>query len=602
MGVFLRGLFLNLLVWLPVLVAVLVVLFWMQRGCASLDVPLAPPNPALDWPEPVCCEPCTGAECPVEAPEDRKLSDWPLFPALLLSLGLVGIFLVVCIVYSLALRKGGKESWSRYGARRLFEMAAHWWLVVTVGLLLLGSLPVVARAVGAQAAIEGSVVSILLGLFSGLASFFQAGRNGGGKKSRVPLGLIATVGALLLLYGVLFLAYRLAFFYFEFPSPESLAHPVVWRWILLGALGVAGVTGYFVNLNYIGLHRFYRDRLMETFMPQVGAALADQTGPTRAGDAILMSEMKGENQRGPYHLVDTNVVLVDSGTRKFRMRGGDSFILSPCYCGGTATGYLPTQAFMKDQMTLATAMAISGAAANPNTGAGGTGPTRAKAVSLLMALLNVRLGYWIPSPKRKSQRARTPSHFRAMLYEVVPSGYRETKPYLQISDGGHFENLALYELVRRKCRVILVLDGAADPGFAFGDLQVVTRRIAADFGALIEWDEDRAFEDMIPKHDGDYPQGVKVADRGHALATIRYASGGTSTLVYMKSTMIRELSLRVRGYKSSHETFPDQSTTDQFFDEEQFEAYRDLGYQLATRLVKDRAVSLAEHIRCAQGA
>jgi hypothetical protein len=187
-----------------------------------------------------------------------------------------------------------------------------------------------------------------------------------------------------------------------------------------------------------------------------------------------------------------------------------------------------------------------------------------------------------------------------MLYEVCPSGYREERPYLQISDGGHFDNLALYELVRRKCKVILVLDGAADPGFAFGDLQVVERRIAADFGALIRWSSRRPFEAMIPKHPMDYPQGAQAAQRGHAMATIDYGNHLTGTLVYVKTTMLRGLTLRVRGYKGSHDAFPDQSTADQFFDEEQFEAYRDLGYQIGKELLEDAIVDLAGEIDRAQ--
>ena len=162
--------------------------------------------------------------------------------------------------------------------------------------------------------------------------------------------------------------------------------------------------------------------------------------------------------------MNTNVVLVDTDDRRWRKRGGDAFLLSPLYCGGTATGWVRTAAYMQwDPLTLPTAIAISGAAANPNTAAGGVGPTRQPLLSLLMALLNVRLGYWVPHPC--AERQRVPNHFRAARYELSSRGYEEHQELLQLSDGGHFENLGVYELVRRRVRVIVCCDASADPGF-----------------------------------------------------------------------------------------------------------------------------------------
>ena len=383
--------------------------------------------------------------------------------------------------------------------------------------------------------------------------------------------------------------------------------------MLAGAVALSLLTGWVVNLNYISIHRYYRDRLMEAFMPR-----PDTDGTTAAAvdaDQAKLSEMSVEN--GPCHLVNTNLVLVDSDCRRWRKRGGDAFLLSPLYCGSTATGWVPTAGYMqRDPLTLPTAVAISGAAANPNTGAGGAGPTRRPALSLLMALLNVRLGYWVPHPRPPAsgapdRRARQPvaNHFRAARHELSPRGFAEGRDLLQLSDGGHFENLGVYELVRRRVKVIVCCDAAADPGFDFKDLQVLMRRIGTDFGARIEFAGEDRIEVLIPRApaprlvqargpDTDaYPVGARFAERGYICGRIVYQEGDPSTLILVKTAMIPGLDLLVRGYKGANRAFPDQSTADQFFDEEQFEAYRELGYEIADRLVTDSRIDLAGLLR-----
>ena len=57
------------------------------------------------------------------------------------------------------------------------------------------------------------------------------------------------------------------------------------------------------------------------------------------------------------------------------------------------------------------------------------------------------------------------------------------------------------------------------------------------------------------------------------------------TLFYVKTTLISGLPADLYGYKQAHEAFPDEPTADQFFDERQFEAYRELGYQIGQQLL-----------------
>ena len=372
--------------------------------------------------------------------------------------------------------------------------------------------------------------------------------------------------------------------------------------MLWGCVALSFLTGWYVNLNYISIHRYYRDRLMEAFMP-----CPNTDGKPAAAikaDKAELSDMW--NKHAPYHLVNTNVILVNSDDSRRRVRGGDAFLLSPKYCGSTATGWRKTACYMqKDPLTLATAVAISGAAANPNTGAEGSSPTRKPLLSLLMALLNVRLGYWVPHPNPdKSRSQKVGNHFRAAYHELSPRGYKEHQKLLQISDGGHFENLGVYELVRRKVKLIICCDGSADPAFSFSDLQVLVRRIDTDFGAKIKFDKNNYLERIIPRDpdpqkviDRDpntdaYPVGIKFAERGYIKGKIIYPDGTKGTLILLKTTMIKGLGIRLKGYKGANPDFPDQSITDQFFDEEQFEAYRELGYEIARRMINDPRIGL----------
>jgi hypothetical protein len=251
---------------------------------------------------------------------------------------------------------------------------------------------------------------------------------------------------------------------------------------------------------------------------------------------------------------------------------------------------------MEGKMTLASAMAISGAAANPNTGVGGVGLTRSRVVSVLMALVNLRLGYWAPHPMESNQNI-IPNHFRPGLTALI-NGHKETDSFQELTDGGHFENLGIYELIRRRLRLILVCDGGQDAGFGFQDLQVALHRIEEDFGARIEFCDYYRMEDMIPQQSEGaiYPKGLELAKRGFAVANIYYASdldaegkpnrnAQPAWLVYIKSTIVPELPLDLRGYRAREPAFPDQSTGDQFFDEDQFEAYRELGQRLADAMI-----------------
>ncbi len=620
-AIVLRAMLLNLVVWLPVLIVIMMLLVW---GSAELQCVLGGHRPS--W-------------MPSLLPKELPVWDKTAFifrNLLRLAILFAAFFALCCVLYSLVtglkrklgpkgMDQGGKRARFRSGSyklRRWFEQGAGLILAVVAVLVVLGSLPI---AVGELKGNEAAVApgAVLVGLASAIWSFFKAGQKYAG---RIPLAVQASIGGAVLIYGLLLTAYIVGdWFYVEyvndtlsqgvFATPydrisslasyiaswpvvdvvvewvNSTLDPFLW-WPASLALSVL-LFGRFANINHVSMHRFYRDRLMETFLPNEENARDNVTGPARDADSVRLSEVDnaGGSGRGPYHIINTNVLLVDSKRRRWRIRGGDNFILSPLYCGSNATGWRRTESYMLNNMTLPTAMAISGAAANPNTGVGGVGLTRNPIVSIIMALLNLRLGYWADNPRSRPTRFRHPHHFRPGMYEVIGlvgiKGMQEKCAFVQLSDGGHFENLALYELIRRKLRLIIVCDGGADGEFKFADLQTALRRIEEDFGAKVTFPDGQKPAVLVPSSDAGYPMGAKQAERGYIVGDIAYSGGAWGKLILMKTTMVKGASTAVRGYKGKHKDFPDQSTADQFFSEEQFEAYRELGQCIAEQMVKE---------------
>jgi hypothetical protein len=156
----------------------------------------------------------------------------------------------------------------------------------------------------------------------------------------------------------------------------------------------------------------------------------------------------------------------------------------------------------------------------------------------------------------------------------------ESRLYVNVSDGGHIENLGVYELLRRRCAVIVACDAEADPHMNFASMAALLRYASIDLGVRVKIDLDA----LRP--------GAQGFSRAHAaVGEIDYGNGERGTLVYIKSSLGEGHDEVVRGYKSGHPDYPHESTADQFFNEAQFEAYRSLGYQIAGAAFKDRKLA-----------
>jgi len=352
--------------------------------------------------------------------------------------------------------------------------------------------------------------------------------------------------------------------------------------LILVLLGVGLVMGYFVNINKFSLHATYRNRLIRAYL---GATQETRNPHLFTGfdpeDNIQMYELtkpKETNYRvKPLHVVNIALNLVKGGRLAWQQRKAESFTVSPLHCGSSRLGYRRAGEYggQKDEdgdtagISLGTAVAVSGAAASPNMGYHSS-----PAVTFLLALFNVRLGWWLGNPGvagSKTFRQRGP---RFSVWPLIKETFgltNDQNKYVYLSDGGHFENLGLYEMVLRRCRYIVVIDAGCDPDHEFTDLGNAIRKIRIDLGVPIEIED-------LPS----YSRKSKKKGARCAVGTIRYScidgKDTDGTLVYLKPAFYETDEPKdVLNYALTSPTFPHESTADQWFSESQFESYRMLG-------------------------
>jgi hypothetical protein len=477
--------------------------------------------------------------------------------------------------------------WGYRSRLRVERTLGKLWFLVFASFVV-GSVPLLSlllehwfEHVWARGALGGVAISV--GAWFGSRVFRSRTAAAPNKRGSALINAVAIpLGGLLLVYGQMLLAHTVALAIIDGSHVGAIYA------VLAGSL----VFGLLADVNALGMHKVYRDRLMEAFMPGHQAVAENEWRPAVEADRAMLDEMCGAHTAGPYHLINTTVIAVDSAKARLRGRCGDAFVLSPLFCGSGATGWRQTQGWLPGGITLATAMAISGAAANPEAGADGRGPTLSRGVSIFMALLNLRLGYWAfnPNPRYRVRWRRLPPNFLypGLAQGLLGANLSETKPFVELSDGGHFENLGIYELIRREVDLIIVADAGDDPDSSFTDLATAIERVRADFNVTITFsDPERDLSGLLPLSAGNDLATAKfeLAQRGHAVAKIAYGAK-EGVLVYLKSVMTQGMSADILGYKAAHASFPDQSTANQEFDEEQFEAYRELGYQVTTSMIE----------------
>lgn len=348
-------------------------------------------------------------------------------------------------------------------------------------------------------------------------------------------------------------------------------------------MGGSAAIALCVNVNFFSLHALYRNRLVKTFLG------ASNVQPTREAeernafdgfserDNLGMAELYRRMEEGKvnlYPVLNVSLNVLATHNLAWQERKAEPFVCTPVFTGGDRVGYRPSALYCaglwgslsepKRGISLGTAMAISGAAVSPNWGYHSSPIT-----SFLMMLANVRLGWWLGNPKnKKTWRYSGPSlSWRLFLQEAL--GWTDDEePWVYLSDGGHFENLGLYEMVRRRCRTIVVSDAGADPKCTLEDLGNAVRKIAIDLGVKVEFDRIQ-----LRRRSDTALAGVYCA-----YGKILYPEGNEGRIVYFKPGFYgTEEPADVRAYAAANAKFPHESTTNQWFGESQFESYRSLG-------------------------
>lgn len=425
----------------------------------------------------------------------------------------------------------------------------------------------------------GSVLCMIVLLFEGYS---------GAEHNWRALWLLGFVEVLLLAF--LLVAWR--GFLEPVSMPDSRSKAVL-SYALLDLVTVAVsfvvAMGWTADPNSLSMHEFYKARLVRAYLGASNPRRELRHGEITdaiEGDDLRVADLQNCQRGGPYHLINTTLNLVGGRDLATAQRSSANFLMSKCYCGSVRTAYRPTDNYMGGRLTLGTAVAISGAAASPNMG----DKTPSAALAALMTLLNVRLGYWAPTPNRgrwKSSQARLWPFYA--IREFL-SNTNDLSSYCYLTDGGHFDNTGVYALVQRGCRYIIVADCGADPSPpAFEDLGAVVRRCRIDFGADIDFD----LSPLMAKSPEGGPERVRgPCARRYISGTILYSNehakalgwredeskaARTGYILWLKPSLTSHESGDVRQYGFSHDIFPQQATSDQWFDEAQFESYRKLG-------------------------
>jgi len=456
-----------------------------------------------------------------------------------------------------------------------------------------------------------TVTGLLLG-WAGttVGGIFAANGHGssGAKDDQQPAGskiseVISVVAPYIFIVGLLILVSLLA-------EVLTRGHGAWCVLLEIAASAIAALLlAWRVDINEFSMHAFYRDRLARCYL---GASNRSRVANPFTGfddwdTKLPMDSLRpARGYNGPFPIFCAALNLTFGEDLAWQERKAASFAFTPLYCGydvpwtaATAkpaemrfNGFVRTMdyAYPQPGIHLPTAAAISGAAVSPNMGYHSN-----PATAFLMTVFNVRLGWWLANPRKLTEGGRllqsarrlpgfsgskypSPSPALSLLYlaSELLGQTDDTRRYVYLSDGGHFDNMGLYELVRRRCRYIVICDAEADGNLKFEGIGMAIRKCRIDFGAEITLD----LRPLDRNGNGDNSNAHCVT------GSIRYPEDDHETapgiVVYIKSSLTGDEPADVLNYKKQDSVFPQDSTTDQWFSESQFESYRRLGHHIAT--------------------
>ncbi len=332
-----------------------------------------------------------------------------------------------------------------------------------------------------------------------------------------------------------------------------------------------------VSLNATSLHGFYRNRLSKTWITECPAF----------GRDIPLARMDTTTKGAPYHLLSGSLHLLGRNIEGLPPMA--PFLFSRAYCGSDRTGFVATEEYAGGRYDLPNAMSISGAAVTPTQ-------VQNPLLAALLLVANSRLGQWLPNPSRRSL---LPSWIQGILSRLPPSPLRlaigwlqkpEARDYCFVADGGHTENLGLLELLRRRCKLIIVSDASHDPEYQFQNYVDLHRKVRSEMGIRLKGIDTRNvdLEQAIPD------EKTGLASEHFVVARIIYpadeetgrAGIDEGLLILVKPNFTGDEPIDLQNYRAHQPQFPHHPTTDQFYDPGRFESYRQLGFHIGARVAR----------------
>jgi hypothetical protein len=528
----------------------------------------------------------------VPAPARHALNYVCFAPALILGVLMLVNFLFTGLA-SRVTKDQDREWWGRSAAWILITIFG--WIVFNV-MVLWGAQAITATTTGNQLQVffgqvkANPVAKAVLGAFggvSGVAGALLALRRKLGKKLDQKGGfqwLLVVVAVVFFVLLSVVISWALLVIASQPRIQEIIARPGVGKtfqgerlfvivFLTSITLSFGILMGFFIDVNKFSLHATYRNRLIRAFLAASRKPLDPEDPSPKARNPHLFTGFDPEDNfelhelkpEKPFHLINATLNVIKSKKLAWQERKAESFTMSRLHCGSWHVGYRPSAEY-GDGITLGTALTISGAAANPNMGYHSS-----PVVSFLMTLFNVRLGFWLGNPGPPGARTWCrpgPGYAVGPLFSEAIGNTTDHSKYVNLSDGGHFENLGLYEMVLRRCKLILVVDAGQDFKYVFEDLGNAIRKIRIDLGIPVD------IRVVSPKKS----EGTV----NHcAFGTIKYSvmdgPGTDGSLIYVKPLVSGDEPPDVSNYAAAHPEFPHETTTDQWFSESQLESYRLLG-------------------------
>ena len=472
------------------------------------------------------------------------------------------------IFYSIG-STGFREWWSRFGGVSIY-VGVLWLLLFIVAIYL----PAIIQESVSETWFSFSAITSYISAW-GVAKLGQSAHTGGTNSIKLLEKLAKFLPYLvisLIFIGISYLTYWLI-----------EVHGLSALYLFLIAMAIVGLGSCRFDINVFSLHNFYRNRLTRCYL---GATIENRYPNPFTGfnskDDLEFSKCK---QR-PLHIINTALNITAGKELAWQQRKAASFSFTPLYSGFELpdrhkTGaYRCTEEFNNKHLMLGSLIAVSGAAASPNGGYH-TNP----AMAFLMTMFNARLGRWFGNPITKNEwKNQSPKYSILYLIWELFARTREDSEYVYLSDGGHFENLGIYELLRRNCRLIFAIDAGQDKEFSFEDLGNMIRKSRTDLDVQI----DMNISDVEASPE------TGLSKEHFVLGCVNYPDGTRGLLVYIKNSLTGDETADIKSYKHQSPDFPHHSTGDQFFDETQFESYRQLGYHMTQEVTANLPAKLSK--------